>query len=150
MNFRDLKESEIDVYISMLKDDMHGKYRQNESDNYQKMFKIFNNSDFFFIKVLSLGNEILAACELVITPSFTFSGSFRLNVEGVRVKSGHRGEQIGELLFAEIEKFAQANKCHILQLACNNERDEAQKFYQKLSFQPTHTGFKKYLNVSNN
>ena len=56
-----------------------------------------------------------------------------------------RGESLGERMFRWASDRAREKGCRIVQLTSNKARDRALAFYEKLGYEPSHVGFKLYL-----
>lgn len=61
------------------------------------------------------------------------------------VTVGYQGKGIGRNLFEHMIQYAKDKGCHMVQVATNNQRDDAQKFYESLGFKATHQGMKLYF-----
>ena len=72
-------------------------------------------------------------------------GGLYCQVEAVRTASDRRGEGIGAALMAHVEDAARARGAARLQLTSNRRRTRAHAFYERLGYEATHVGMKKYL-----
>ncbi len=70
---------------------------------------------------------------------------WRAQVESVRVREDLRNLHIGTRMMEWVIERARQRGCYLLQLTTNAGRKDAQRFYQRLGFQPTHLGMKLYL-----
>ena len=69
----------------------------------------------------------------------------RMQIEAVRVHSEYRGQKIGEWMMKEAICYAREQGASIVQLTTNKVRVNAQKFYQRLGFEPSHDGMKLFI-----
>jgi ribosomal protein S18 acetylase RimI-like enzyme len=94
--------------------------------------------------IIALDNDSLLLGFLQITyiPNLTFQGSWRAQLEGVRVNASKRSSGIGKALVEHAIQRAKIRGCHLVQLTSNNTRQDALRFYQSLGFTPSHVGFK--------
>jgi GNAT superfamily N-acetyltransferase len=63
----------------------------------------------------------------------------------VRVASIRRGQGIGRAMMRHALDEARARGCLMAQLTSDKARPDAHRFYERLGFTPSHTGFKKLL-----
>ena len=86
--------------------------------------------------------RLLGYLQLTLIPGLAFRGCKRGLIESVRVASDRRGEGIGAALIAHAVEHARNAGCRLVQLTSTNERADAHRFYERLGFGATHTGFK--------
>jgi ribosomal protein S18 acetylase RimI-like enzyme len=92
--------------------------------------------------VATIGDEVVGCVQLTMIPGLSRTGLKRGQIEGVRVHSGRRGQQIGEqLVRAAIERARDAG-CGLVQLTTDASRTGAHGFYEKLGFAASHIGMK--------
>jgi GNAT superfamily N-acetyltransferase len=72
-------------------------------------------------------------------------GGLYCQVEAVRTASDLRGRGIGRQLMGEIEDEARRRGATRMQLTSNRQRHDAHRFYERLGYEATHVGMKKYL-----
>ena len=75
----------------------------------------------------------------------SYQGAWRALVEGVRVRDDIRNQRIGTRLMEWVIQRARDRKCRLVQLTTNRVRIDAQRFYQRLGFTPSHIGMKLML-----
>lgn len=83
--------------------------------------------------------------QLTLIPHLTFTGGTRLQIEGVRVKEGVRGQKVGGAMIDWAIAFGREKRCHLAQLTSNKTRTDAMRFYEERGFCHTHVGYKLYL-----
>jgi ribosomal protein S18 acetylase RimI-like enzyme len=88
------------------------------------------------------GGRVVATLHLTFLPSLSFQGGLRAQIESVRVASDLRGEGLGQTLFAWAIARAREEGCVLVQLTTNASRGDAQRFYTRLGFTPSHVGMK--------
>lgn len=147
MHFRIARPADLSQIIKMLADDPLGSQREEFSDPLKPSYK-----DAFSHIEADPNNEIIVAADqedkllgfLQITyiPNLTLQGSWRAQLEGVRVNTSNRSEGIGKALIAHAIQRAKARGCHMVQLTSNSTRKDALRFYESLGFIPSHIGFK--------
>jgi GNAT superfamily N-acetyltransferase len=93
--------------------------------------------------VATLAVEIVATLQLTFIPGLSYG--WRAQVEGVRVRNDVRNQRIGARLMEWVIQRARDRKCQLVQLTTNGARVDAQRFYARLGFKPSHVGMKLYL-----
>jgi len=97
------------------------------------------------------GNELLVAVfddkvigclQLTMLACISRRGVRRAQIEGVRVSSRHRGDNIGEQLMRAAIARARAAGCGLVQLTSDVSRLDARRFYERFGFKATHIGMK--------
>lgn len=76
-------------------------------------------------------------------PSLTEEGRPFLVVENVVVSEECRGMGVGKLLFEEIDRFAEENRCSYSILVSSEHRSGAHRFYKKIGYSDPVKGFRK-------
>jgi ribosomal protein S18 acetylase RimI-like enzyme len=69
-------------------------------------------------------------------------GATRAQIEAVRVAAACRGEGVGETLIHAAIARARASGARLVQLTTDRARGDAQRFYERLGFSPSHVGMK--------
>lgn len=80
--------------------------------------------------------------QLSFIPGVSRRGAWRGQIESVRVLAELRGEGIGEAMMRWAIAECEKRSCGIVQLTSDKQREAAHRFYERLGFEPTHTGFK--------
>jgi ribosomal protein S18 acetylase RimI-like enzyme len=147
-----IKEATIDdlqEIVFMLSDDELGSTREKYEiplhSSYLSAFNKINNSKDAALLVGLINGDLVAVAQINLLHYLTFQGGSRAQIEGVRVKRAYQGKGIGRKLFEHMIEYAKAKGCHMVQLTTNNQRDDAQKFYESLGFSATHQGMKLYF-----
>lgn len=130
----------------MLADDFLGasreRYENPLPETYTKAFAEIEADKNNELIVAEINGEIVGTLQITFTPSIGFQGGKRATVESVRVDEKFRGRGIGrEMILWAIER-ARREKCIVLQLTTNSEREDAHRFYKNLGFKSSHLGMK--------
>lgn len=92
---------------------------------------------------------VIGTLQLTSIPGMARRGSTRLLVEAVRVDATRRSGGIGGALMTwVVDVAAPALGCSIVQLTSDRARTDAHRFYERLGFVPSHTGFKYAVRAS--
>lgn len=89
--------------------------------------------------------ELVGTLQLTFIPGLMFRGAWRGQIESVRVASARRGQDLGERLVRWAVELCRERGCATVQLMSTAGRTDAHRFYERLGFEPTHTGFKLQL-----
>ena len=65
----------------------------------------------------------------------------------MHVREDQRGRGVGAMLLSAAEAIARERGCYRMQLTSRYMREEAHRFYRRLSYEATSLGFKKTLDV---
>jgi GNAT superfamily N-acetyltransferase len=80
-----------------------------------------------------------AVCSCIL-PGLSSQGASRGLIEDVRVASHCRSRGIGEQMVQWAVAEAGTKGCKLVELFTHNTRVDAQRFYARLGFQPSHVG----------
>lgn len=132
--------------VRMLADDVLGQQRERYEDPlpqaYYAAFDAIDCDEHNELVVVEIEGTVIGTLQLTFLPSLSFRGQPRAQIEAVRVDQAYRGQGIGEMLFHWAIKRAREERCHVVQLATNNARTDAQRFYDRLGFKASHVGMK--------
>ncbi len=90
--------------------------------------------------VAEQGGIVVGCLQLCILAGLSSQGASRALVEDVRVASHCRSRGIGEQMLQWAIADARAKGCKLIELLTHNTRVDAQRFYKRLGFQPSHVG----------
>ncbi|MCP4936991.1 MAG: GNAT family N-acetyltransferase [bacterium] len=140
---------DLDEIIALLSDDPLGRLREQSMastrSDYDVAFADIEQSQSNAVLIIKLADKVIGCAQITIIPNLTFRGAKRCQIEGVRVSKEFQGRGLGKLMIQYAIDQAKIRGCKIVQLTSNNTRSDALKFYEKLGFEASHTGFKLYL-----
>jgi GNAT superfamily N-acetyltransferase len=87
-------------------------------------------------------DDVVGTLQLTFIPGLARRGGLRAQIEGVRVRANLRGRGLGGALFEWAIEQARRRDCALVQLTSDTRREEAHRFYGRLGFVASHTGFK--------
>ena len=96
--------------------------------------------------VACLVDKVVGVLQLTFIPYLTYRGSWRAQIEGVRVDASVRSRGVGRQLFQWAIERARQRGCRLLQLTSDKARPDAIRFYESLGFLASHEGLKLQLN----
>jgi GNAT superfamily N-acetyltransferase len=149
LTFRPATKGDIPRLVHLLADDPLGVAREADvsplpASYYDAFISITDDPNNELI-VVELAGEPVGMLQLTFIPSLTYQGSWRAQIEGVRVAAAHRSEGIGRQLFAWAIDRARSRGCQLVQLTSDKARPDAIRFYESLGFRPSHEGLKLHL-----
>jgi GNAT superfamily N-acetyltransferase len=137
---------DLGAIISLLADDLLGQRRELASDppadEYVAAFEAIDADPDQLLAVMVDGSVVVGTLQLTFIPGLARRGAVRAQIEGVRIASGRRGEQLGERFFEWAIAQCRARGCAFVQLTTDRTRTDAHRFYDRLGFEPTHIGYK--------
>jgi ribosomal protein S18 acetylase RimI-like enzyme len=144
LRIRRATSHDIPAIVALLADDALGRARESAVDHgrYEAAFDAIESDPHQLLTVGELAGAVVATMQLTFIPGLSRRGAWRAQIEGVRVASTARGRQLGEQLVRWAVEQARARGCALLQLTSDNRRPDAHRFYQRLGFVASHTGFK--------
>ena len=146
LSFREAEAADLPALVDLLADDPLGAQREDNrrplAKPYIKAFSAIQQDANQHLIVAIRDAEIVGLLQLTFIPGLTHKGTWRAQIEGVRVRAGQRGQGTGKALFEHAIAQAKAQHCKLLQLTSDNTRPDAHGFYEALGFVGSHTGFK--------
>jgi len=95
--------------------------------------------------VATVAEQFAGVAQLTFIPSLTYRGSWRAQIEGVRVDETYRSRGLGQALIEHAVAQARERGCRLVQLTTDKQRPRALEFYERLGFVPSHVGMKLHL-----
>lgn len=92
-----------------------------------------------------LDGRVVATAQVTWMRMLAADGGLYCQVEAVRTTADLRGQGIGAALMAHVEEEARRRGAARIQLTSNRKRVDAHRFYERLGFETSHVGMKKYL-----
>jgi ribosomal protein S18 acetylase RimI-like enzyme len=145
VSIRPARRDDVGVIVGMLADDPLGSSRERLEDplppSYFRAFEALEQDPNILLVVAQKGDGAVVGClQLCILPGLSSQGASRGLIEDVRVASHCRSRGIGEEMVQWAVAQARARGCKLVELLTHNTRVDAQRFYQRLGFQPSHVG----------
>jgi N-acetylglutamate synthase-like GNAT family acetyltransferase len=142
---RRARREDVGAIVAMLADDPLGSGRERLEDplppGYFGAFERLDRDPNIRLVVAEEANGIVVGClQLCILPGLSSQGASRALIEDVRVASHCRSRGIGEQLVQWAVAQARANECKLVELLTHRTRVDAQRFYARLGFAPSHVG----------
>jgi GNAT superfamily N-acetyltransferase len=145
--FRRATNADIPAIVEMLADDPLGAKRESPEDltPYRAAFDALDRNPNQVLVVAERDGEVVGTGQLTMMPGLSHRGMWRAEIEAVRVRSDQRGGGLGTALIEWCIDTARERGCGMVQLTSHSSRTDAHRFYQRLGFAQSHTGFKLHL-----
>ena len=145
ISIRRARREDVEAIVKMLADDPLGRDRERIEHPlpscYFGAFEAIDRDSRIQLVVAEDDNGTVVGClELCIMPGLSSQGASRGLIEDVRVASHCRGRGIGEQLVTWAVAAARARGCKLVELLTHHTRVDAQRFYKRLGFLPSHVG----------
>ena len=144
VSIRPARREDVPAIVAMLADDALGSTRERVESplpsSYFAAFDAVENNATVQLVVAEQGGAVVGCLQLCILPGLSSQGASRALIEDVRVASSRRSRGIGQQLVEWALAEAQERGCKLIELFTHNTRVDAQRFYKRLGFQPSHVG----------
>lgn len=147
---RHASAADLPAIVGLLADDSLGAGRERGADMepYERAFEAIDADPSHLLLVGELvppGSEdgpVVATFQLSFLPGISRQGSWRSQIEGVRVARSLRGLGIGNLMVEWAVGESRRRDCSMMQLTTHKSRTAAHRFYERLGFDASHEGMK--------
>ena len=140
---------DLPTIVGLLADDVLGQGRENMSpplhSDYLDAFEAINNDPNQVFVVFEVEGVIIGCLQLSFIPGLSRQGTWRGQIESVRVSSKTRGVGLGQEMIKWAIDTCREHGCRIIQLTSDKTRQDAAEFYHTLGFVDSHEGFKKAI-----
>jgi len=142
---RRARRDDVAAIAGMLADDPLGRARERIEQPlppaYFRAFDAVERDPNIQLVVAQDGDGAVIGClQLCVLPGLSSQGASRALIEDVRVATHCRSRGIGEQLVQWAVAEARARGCKLVELLTHHTRVDAQRFYKRLGFQPSHVG----------
>lgn len=142
--------ADLPAIVSLLADDPLGAGRESGEDMepYGRAFAAIDADPCHLLVVgerVPPGTDagpVVATFQLSFLPGISRRGSWRSQIEGVRVAASLRGQGIGKLMVQWAIDESRRRGCSTMQLTTHKSRTDAHRFYEQLGFDASHEGMK--------
>ncbi|MFJ6456438.1 GNAT family N-acetyltransferase [Paenarthrobacter sp. NPDC091669] len=143
-SLRRATKADLPRILALLADDQLGATRENADDlvPYQQAFDAIDADPAHFLVVGELEGDVVATFQISYLPGLSRKGSWRAQIEAVRVSDVLRGRGVGALMIEWAVEQARERGCSLVQLTTDKSRTAAHRFYERLGFVASHEGMK--------
>ena len=142
---RRARRDDVGSIVAMLADDPLGSARERLEDPlpplYFRAFEVLEQAPHIQLVVAQDGDGAVVGClQLCILPGLSSQGASRGLIEDVRVAAHCRSRGVGEQMVQWAVAQARSRDCKLVELLTHSTRVDAQRFYVRLGFAPSHVG----------
>ncbi|MEU3889196.1 GNAT family N-acetyltransferase [Streptomyces sp. NPDC029041] len=147
LEIRAAAADDVPAIVAMLADDPLGAQRESPNDlaPYLAALERLSTDPNQHVVVAVREGRVVGTLQLTIIPGLSRRGATRSIVEGVRVHADERGSGLGTQLIEWAIEASRNEGCQLVQLTSDKTRADAHRFYERLGFTASHTGFKLQL-----
>jgi len=147
LEIRPADADDIPAIVGMLADDPLGAQRESPDDltPYMAALERLQGDPHQHVVVAVREGRVVGTLQLTIVPGLSRRGATRSIIEGVRIHADERGSGLGTRLIEWAVDESRRQDCQLVQLTSDKTRTDAHRFYERLGFTASHTGFKLQL-----
>ncbi|MEV5803832.1 GNAT family N-acetyltransferase [Streptomyces parvulus] len=147
LEIRRTTAADVPAVVAMLADDPLGAERESPDDlaPYVAALERLDADPNQHVVVAVRDSRVVGTLQLTIVPGLSRRGATRSIIEGVRIHADERGGGLGTQLIEWAVDESRRHGCHLVQLTSDKSRTDAHRFYERLGFSASHTGFKLQL-----
>ncbi|MFF7330536.1 GNAT family N-acetyltransferase [Streptomyces sp. NPDC008150] len=136
--------ADVPAIVAMLADDPLGAARESPEDltPYLEALERLASDPHQLVVVAERADRVVGTLQLTVIPGLSRRGATRSVIEGVRIHRDDRGGGLGTVLIQWAIDESRRQGCQLVQLTTDRTRTDAHRFYERLGFTPSHTGFK--------
>ncbi|CAM5459389.1 GNAT family N-acetyltransferase [Streptomyces viridochromogenes] len=147
LEIRPAVADDVPAIVGMLADDPLGAQRESPDDltPYLAALERLQGDPHQHVVVAVREGRVVGTLQLTIVPGLSRRGATRSIIEGVRIHADERGTGLGTQLIEWAVDESRRQDCRLVQLTSDRTRTDAHRFYERLGFTASHTGFKLQL-----
>ena len=144
--YRDATLADLPIVIAMLADGQIGGSADDPSEPldpaYPAALDAIERDPNQRLIVADLDGEVVGTMLLSCLPGLLNHGAWRGQIEAVRIASDKRSLGLGSAMVGWAVDYFRERGCYAAQLTSNNDRADAHRFYERLGWKKSHSGFK--------
>ncbi|MGW0610348.1 N-acetyltransferase family protein [Streptomyces sp. NPDC002788] len=147
LEIRAAVSDDVPAIVAMLADDPLGAQRESPDDlaPYLTALERLSADPNQHLVVAVREGRVVGTLQLTIIPGLSRRGALRSVIEAVRIHADERGSGLGTQLIEWAIGESRNQGCQLVQLTSDTTRTDAHRFYERLGFTASHTGFKLQL-----
>ena len=146
---RQARREDVAAIVQLLANDPLGKTREIVQEpvyeGYLQAFDAIQRDANQLLAVMEQNDQIIGTLQLTFIPGLSRRGSWRAEIEAVRIHEDFRGRGLGEDFILWAIGKAKERNCTLVQLTSDKTRIDAHRFYERLGFFASHEGMKLLL-----
>lgn len=144
--FREATAADLPAIVALLDDDDLSRGREDASlpldARYLAAFEAISADPNQLQIVADLGGRVVGTMQLSFLAGIAFRGSWRGQIEAVRIARDLRGQGLGQQMIQWAVERCRERGCRMAQLTSKLDRIDAHRFYERMGWNKSHTGFK--------
>ena len=147
LDIRDAAEADLPEILAMLVDDVLGAARDSGMVDpaYAEALRAIQAEPNSRQLVAVENGQVVGCFQLSFLPGLGRHGSWRAQIESVRVARQRRNGGVGAAMMRWAIEAARERGCALVQLTTDKRRADAHRFYRRLGFEASHEGMKLML-----
>jgi len=149
LRMREATSDDLPAIVALLADDENGALREDArlplDPGYVTAFDAIAALPNQELIVAEQGGRIVGTMQLSYLPGLSFRGRWRGQIEAVRIASALRGHGLGTVMIEWAVERCRARGCKMVQLTSKRTRLDAHRFYERMGWDKSHSGFKLML-----
>ncbi|MER6220400.1 N-acetyltransferase family protein [Streptomyces sp. 900105755] len=144
LDIRTAVADDVPAIVGLLADDPLGARRETPDDlaPYLSALERLSADPNQQLVVAVREGRVVGTLQLTIIPGLSRRGATRSIIEGVRIHADERGSGLGTRFIEWAIDESRRRGCQLVQLTSDTSRVDAHRFYERLGFTGSHTGFK--------
>lgn len=141
---REATPDDLPAILAMLAEDTLPADRETDpaDPRYRAAFDAIAADPNQLLIAAEVDGRVVGTLQLSFLPGLSFRGALRGQIEAVRIARYMRGRRFGEQLINWAVARCRERDCFLVQLTSSNARTDAHRFYERLGWAKSHTGFK--------
>ncbi len=144
--FRPAVEADLLAIVCLIADDGLARGREDASEplnpRYLDAFRAVQADPNQLLVAVERAGAVVGTFQLSFIPGVSRLGSWRGQIEAVRVAETERGTGLGGQMMEWAIAECRRRGCSLVQLTSDKTRADAYRFYERLGFKASHAGFK--------
>ncbi len=149
LRMREAISDDLPAIVALLADDENGALREDAGlpldPGYIAAFDAIAALPNQELIVAEKDGRIVGTMQLSYLPGLSFRGRWRGQIEAVRIASALRGQGLGTVMIEWAVERCRARGCKMVQLTSKRTRLDAHRFYERMGWDQSHSGFKLML-----
>lgn len=146
LSIRNATLEDLDFVVSLIGTDPIADARipatSDDQRHQREAFDAINRDPNHLLLVADWEHQPVGSFQLSFIPGVSRQGAWRGQIESVRIHPEHRNRGLGSAMMEWAVERCRERGCGQVQLTSDQKRSNAHRFYERLGFLPTHTGFK--------
>ena len=150
ITLREARREDVAAIVGLLADDHLGAGREMVSDPppaayFEAFEKVAADPRNLLAVAEDAAGTVVGTLQMTFIPGLSNQGAELALIEAVRVASSLRGQGLGQVMIGWAMDEARRRGCRFVELFTHASRVDAQRFYERLGFEKSHSGMRRTL-----